>query len=103
MVGVIVLTDQLIFRPVVAWAQKFKVEAVESSDTAQSLVLRFIRRSRLVDLLERKSIEPTREKLLLHYARQTHVSSGVASKTILRRWLAIAVAFAAGLAPARPE
>src|SRR5262249_38401665 len=53
MVTVIVLTDQLIWRPVVAWAQKFKVESVEASDTAQSAVLRLLNRSRLVDLLER--------------------------------------------------
>src|SRR5215471_7687769 len=68
MVVVIVLTDQLIWRPVVAWAQKFKFESVEASETAQSPVLTFIRRSQIVDYLSRKSIAPLREALLLHYA-----------------------------------
>ena len=34
MIGVIVLIDQLIWRPVIAWAQKFKFEQVESTDEA---------------------------------------------------------------------
>jgi NitT/TauT family transport system permease protein len=91
MVAVIVLTDQLIWRPIVAWAQKFKVESVEASDTTQSAVLRFIRRSRLVDMVERRSIDPLREKLLLHYARKKHAAP-VTAKRSVRKWLAIAVA-----------
>jgi NitT/TauT family transport system permease protein len=91
MVAVIVLTDQLIWRPVVAWAQKFKVESVEASDTAQSAVLRLLSRSRLVELLERKSIDPLREKLLLHYARKSSDPSQAASSRSSRKWVAITV------------
>ena len=36
MVAVIVLMDQLLWRPVIAWADKFKFEQVESSATAQN-------------------------------------------------------------------
>ena len=98
MVAVIVLTDQFIWRPVVAWAQKFKVEAVEASETTQSLVLRFIRRSRLVDLFERKSVDPLRERLLLHYARTMHADPGTVSRVSVRKWLPVAIGTAAALA-----
>ena len=35
----IVLLDQLIWRPVIAWAEKFKVEQVESTDAPSSWLL----------------------------------------------------------------
>jgi NitT/TauT family transport system permease protein len=45
MVAVIVLLDQFIWRPVIAWAEKFKVEQVESTDAPRSWVLNFIQHS----------------------------------------------------------
>ena len=39
MVAVIVLLDQLIWRPVIAWAENFKVEQVESTDAPTSWLL----------------------------------------------------------------
>ncbi len=46
MVAVIVLLDQFIWRPVIAWAEKFKVEQVESADAPRSWVLDLIEHSR---------------------------------------------------------
>ncbi|AWR88085.1 ABC transporter permease [Meiothermus taiwanensis] len=43
----VLLYDQLLFRPVVAWAEKFKFEQSESSDTAQSWMLTLLQRARL--------------------------------------------------------
>jgi NitT/TauT family transport system permease protein len=94
MVAVIVLTDQLVWRPVVAWAQKFKFETVEASETAQSGVLTFIRRSQIVDLLSRKTIAPLREALLLHFARKQEASHPDAAKVSLRRWLSALIGIA---------
>jgi NitT/TauT family transport system permease protein len=91
MVTVIVLTDQLIWRPVVAWAQKFKFETVEAADTARSPVLTFVRRSQIVDLLSRKTIAPLREALLLHFAREKSAEHAAASQTPLRRWLPVVI------------
>ena len=45
MVAVIVLLDQFIWRPVIAWAEKFKVEQVESTDAPRSWVLNFVQHS----------------------------------------------------------
>jgi hypothetical protein len=46
MVAVIVLLDQFIWRPVIAWAEKFKIEQVENTDAPRSWVLTFIQHSR---------------------------------------------------------
>jgi NitT/TauT family transport system permease protein len=47
MVTMIVAVDQLIWRPIMVWAQKFKVEETEAAEAPQSWVLNFLRRSRL--------------------------------------------------------
>ncbi len=94
MIAIIVLTDQLIWRPVVAWAQKFKFETVEAADTAQSPVLTLIRRSQIVDLLSRKTIAPLREALLLHFAREKSAERAPAPRTSLRRWLPMVIGVA---------
>jgi NitT/TauT family transport system permease protein len=92
MVAVIVLTDQLIWRPVVAWAQKFKFESVEAADTSESPVLTFIRRSQLVDYLSRKTVAPLRESVLLHFARKQNNEQAGARQSALRRWLPAGIA-----------
>jgi NitT/TauT family transport system permease protein len=43
-----VLTDQFVFRPLVAWSDRFKFEVAASSDTPESWVLTLIRRARLL-------------------------------------------------------
>ena len=48
MVTVIALLDQLVWRPLIAWSQKFKVEHVEGSQMPHSPVLDFLRRTRVV-------------------------------------------------------
>ena len=49
MIGIIVLIDQLVWRPVIAWAEKFKFEQVESSRcSAYSPVLDFLRASKIL-------------------------------------------------------
>jgi NitT/TauT family transport system permease protein len=39
MIAVIVLMDQLIWRPIIAWAEKFKFEQVEAAQTPRSPIL----------------------------------------------------------------
>jgi NitT/TauT family transport system permease protein len=98
MVAVIVLMDQLIWRPVVAWAQKFKFESVEASEVAHSPVLAFLRRSRILAFVSQRSTAPLRESLALHFAKQkTAVSSPTPSGSV-RKWLpAVTVTVLAGL------
>ncbi len=51
MLVVILITDQLLFRPLVAWADKFKFEFAESQDAPQSWFLELLRRARLWQML----------------------------------------------------
>ncbi len=93
MIGVIILIDQLIWRPVIAWAQKFKFEQVESTDEAHSPVLDLLRRSKILPLIAAASIRPARERLDLFFARrqafaETEQPSSGASKWIVRSILA---------------
>jgi NitT/TauT family transport system permease protein len=69
MITVIVLLDQFIWRPVIAWAEKFKVEQVESSDAPRSWVLDLIRHSRGLAQIREKTVRPLSERLLLYFSR----------------------------------
>lgn len=51
LVFVIVLLDQLIFRPIIAWSDKFKVELTQSGDEPNSIVLMLIRRSVIIETI----------------------------------------------------
>jgi NitT/TauT family transport system permease protein len=70
MITVIVLLDQFIWRPVIAWAEKFKVEQVENSDAPGSWVLNFLQHSTGLSSLRQKTLRPLSERLLLHFARK---------------------------------
>jgi len=70
MVGVIVVIDQAIWRPVIAWAEKFKFEQVGSATVPRSPVLTLLHSSKLLPLVTRSVLLPLREKLDLHFARE---------------------------------
>ncbi|MFC5865392.1 ABC transporter permease [Acidicapsa dinghuensis] len=48
---IVVATDQLIWRPLIAWSDKFKFEQVESADRVTSPILELIQRSHLLSTL----------------------------------------------------
>ena len=50
MLAVILAYDQLLFRPLVAWSQKFRFETTSGATAADPWVLRLIRRTRLLSL-----------------------------------------------------
>ena len=68
MVAVIVLMDQLIWRPVIAWADKFKFEQVESSSTSQSSLLNFIRKESFLIRAYRRVLHPVVDWLTAQFA-----------------------------------
>jgi NitT/TauT family transport system permease protein len=74
MIAVIVLLDQFVWRPVIAWAEKFKVEQVESTDVPKSWVLNLLQGSTSVAYLRKTIWRPARESLMSRFAR----SNGVA-------------------------
>jgi NitT/TauT family transport system permease protein len=70
MIGIIVVIDQLVWRPVIAWAEKFKFEQVESTDAPSSAVLEFLRTSKILPFAARYTVRPASEWLTLHFARR---------------------------------
>jgi len=95
MIGVIVLIDQLVWRPVIAWSEKFKFEQVEASETPTSFVLDFLRRSKLISRAARRLVAPAREALTLHFARAHAESRPDATRRNLAKWIARAFGAAA--------
>ncbi len=91
MIAVIVLLDQLVWRPAIAWSEKFKFEQVEASETPGSFVLDFLRRSRLLSRISEATIVPLREALTLHFARRHGKQRAIARSP----WPARMVFFAA--------
>jgi NitT/TauT family transport system permease protein len=76
MIAVIVLLDQFIWRPVIAWAEKFKVEQVESTDAPRSWVLDWVHRSRSLSEIRKKTVQPLGERLMLHFSREQPKENG---------------------------
>jgi NitT/TauT family transport system permease protein len=68
MVGVIVLLDQLVWRPVIAWTNKFKFEQVEGAPPPHSTVLELLRRSGVFASLYRRVVRPIDERVTLAFA-----------------------------------
>jgi len=91
MIAVIVLIDQLIWRPVIAWAQKFKVEQVESADVARSWVLDVVNHSRSLARIRQKTVRPLSEGLMLHFARSRPAGQS-AQRKAWKTWVAILLA-----------
>jgi NitT/TauT family transport system permease protein len=63
MVAMIVLVDQLFWRPVVAWSQKFKFEQTDSGDEPTSAILDLLRHSSAVAWLESRALTPAARAL----------------------------------------
>src|ERR1700722_18483657 len=58
MLAVIIASDQLVWRPLLAWADKFKMELVDSGDAPRSWLFTFLRRAYLFDWIEEKISHP---------------------------------------------
>jgi NitT/TauT family transport system permease protein len=86
MIGTIVAIDQIIWRPVIAWAQKFKLEQV-SGEAPRSPILSLLRSSKLLPFVSRSWIFPLREKLDLHFARMGQESWLSSESKRISPWL----------------
>jgi len=92
MVTVIVLIDQLVWRPIIAWSEKFKFEQVEAHQTPRSPVLEFLRRSRVLHRAAQMLVAPGREAMALRFAKSANVFVQERRRSGLRTWLTRAVA-----------
>ena len=94
MVLVIVLMDQLIWRPVIAWSEKFKFEQVESAQAPRSPILTMLRHSQVVAKVSRVTLDPAREAITMFFARREAERAPAERPGGVRKWLG----WAAGLA-----
>lgn len=58
LVLVIVLMDRIIWRPVISWSEKFKIESTGAEEEHKSYFLMFLRRSLIIQFLEEEVIHP---------------------------------------------
>jgi NitT/TauT family transport system permease protein len=70
MVTIIVATDQLIWRPLIAWSDKFKFEQVESSKRVTSPILHLLTQSSVLASIRRSTVEPLSESLYHRLAKR---------------------------------
>ena len=74
MVAVILLIDQMVWRPAIAWSDKFKFEQVESSAQPHSAVLNLLRRSNLLERFRMAVLAPLSERIGLRAARHAGIA-----------------------------
>jgi NitT/TauT family transport system permease protein len=105
MVTIIVLLDQFVWRPVIAWAEKFKIEQVESSNLPRSWVLGMFQHSRALTRLRKKAYRPLRERIMMHFSRQHLTSVEAEQPSPVKLWIfrliGIAILIGVGYAVAK--
>jgi len=74
MIGVILLIDQMVWRPAIAWSDKFKFEQVESGAQPSSAVLSLLRRSNLLERFRMAILAPLSERIGMRAARHPEVA-----------------------------
>jgi NitT/TauT family transport system permease protein len=95
MIAVVVLLDQLAWRPIILWADKFKFEQVESSGAAHPTLLDLIGRTSLIIRLYRRLFHPLVSRLTLLFtrsARRAAESFAAPKQHRLRRGMAYLLA-----------
>jgi NitT/TauT family transport system permease protein len=94
MLIVILIYDQVLFRPLVAWADRFRFEQEPGIVPPESWVLHVLRRSRLVDTLTQPFASTWRRLLVARWSERTPVKA-VPEKQhgwVTFQWVAILVA-----------
>ncbi len=98
LVAIIVLLDQLVWRPLLAWGERFQLEMVESQEPATSWFYSVLQRSRLVDRFVARVLRPLGEWLDMRLGGRPATDQPVVPPTS-RRWIGVlfGVLLASGL------
>ena len=97
LIAVIVLLDQLLWRPLIVWSDKFKFEQVESASPPRSPLLAMLFNSTILGAVRHRVITPLSERLVVYLARhQTHADApkpaGSRTRHAVEALVAIAIA-----------
>jgi len=98
MIGVILLIDQVVWRPAIAWSDKFKFEQVESTAQPTSAVLNLLRRSNLLVRWRTAVMTPLAERAALRFARRGAMFEPPAGPVVWKRVAGWAGAVSCGAA-----
>src|ERR1700722_5133126 len=97
---IVVATDQLVWRPLIAWSDKFKFEQVEAADRVTSPILELLRRSSLFSVIPGRIMASVEEPIYRRMARTREcqvvrpLDEGVTRKFTPTLW---ALSIAAGM------
>lgn len=69
-IGIIIATDQLIWRPLIIWSDKFKFEQVEAANRVRSPILHLLQHSAVLLFIRSKTVTPLSESIRGHFANQ---------------------------------
>lgn len=96
LIGIITIIDYFVWRPLIAWAEKFKNETVESAQVPESRVLDFLRRSPTMRIISDRLFMPIAEVVnhsFSHKAPSSLISPRRTSKWInWFNWLLVGLA-----------
>jgi NitT/TauT family transport system permease protein len=99
LVLVIVLLDQLVWRPLLAWADKFKVEMTEGDEPPQSWFYDLLSRSWLVQQFGARLVEPLMERVDAFLHRRWQAAPALGNPANGQQpswvWLSLLLAFGA--------
>ena len=101
MIAVIVMLDQAIWRPLIAWSDRFKFEQVESTASASSPLLHLFRNSGVSRWVQRRALAPLWERLTAHPAparKAAPSAQGRDATKVLAAFAGVALALAVGYA-----
>jgi NitT/TauT family transport system permease protein len=91
MILIIVATDQLVWRPIIAWSDKFKFENVESSERITSPILYALRQSNILARINESTVAPLGERIYagIAHRREAHHAQPGEQRASSRRKLAM--------------
>jgi NitT/TauT family transport system permease protein len=96
MLMVILAYDQLLFRPIVAWADKFRFEQTASASAPESWVLDMFRRARALRALSHHMAgvltRASAIRMQVPGSPRLHLMQGLSTRTIDRLWLGLVLA-----------
>jgi NitT/TauT family transport system permease protein len=72
-IAIIVATDQFVWRPVIAWSDKFKIEQTAGADRINSPILHFIQHSNVLAAIKRHTFLPLSERIYQRVAERQRV------------------------------
>jgi NitT/TauT family transport system permease protein len=98
MLAVILASDQLVWRPLLAWADKFKMELTESGQAPESWLYNLLRRAYIFDWLDEKILQPVADAFTLFKKRTSAIKLiPENSKKLVGRWIPLILGVVVGL------